>query len=100
MPELNDLMNISAVREKFNAALKAVSNLDELNEIRVRFTSKKGDLTLLLRSLGKLLPELRKQAGLEVNKLRDEIELKLEETPQGFDAPVHSTLKRPISFGV
>ncbi|MBQ7197463.1 MAG: phenylalanine--tRNA ligase subunit alpha [Synergistaceae bacterium] len=86
MPELNDLMNINAVREKFNAALKAVSNLEELNDIRVRFTSKKGDLTLLLRSLGKLLPELRKQAGLEVNKLRDEIELKLEETAKKLRA--------------
>ncbi len=53
MPEINDL-NVNALREKFAAALKAVSNLDELDELRVRFTGKKGDLTLLLRSLGKM----------------------------------------------
>ena len=79
MPEVSDL-NIIAVKENFNAALRAVSNLDELDEIRVRFTGKKGDLTLLLRSLGKLPPEQRKTAGQEVNKLRDEIENQIELT--------------------
>ena len=74
----NDLMNISAVKENFDTALGTVSNLDELNDIRVRFTGKKGDLTLLLRSLGKLPPEQRKEAGLEINKLRDEIEQRLD----------------------
>ena len=34
MPEVNDL-NINAVKENFSAALRAVSNLDELDEIRV-----------------------------------------------------------------
>ncbi|MBR6901737.1 MAG: hypothetical protein IKN30_06720 [Synergistaceae bacterium] len=77
MPEVNDL-NISVVKENFNTALRAVSNLEELDEIRVRFIGKKGDLTLLLRGLGKLPPEQRKEAGREVNKLRDEIEHELE----------------------
>ena len=77
MPEINDL-NVNALREKFAAALKAVSNLDELDELRVRFTGKKGDLTLLLRSLGKISQEKRKEVGQELNKLRDEIEQRLE----------------------
>lgn len=81
MPEVNDL-NIQAVKENFDAALRAVSNLEELDEIRVRFTGKKGDLTLLLRGLGKLPPEQRKEAGLELNKLRDEIENKIESARQ------------------
>ncbi|MBQ6968856.1 MAG: phenylalanine--tRNA ligase subunit alpha, partial [Synergistaceae bacterium] len=41
---------------------------------------KKGTLTQLLRSLGKLPPELRKSTGQEVNTLRDEIERDLEQT--------------------
>ena len=79
MPDINDL-NVNALREKFVAALNAVSNLDELDELRVRFTGKKGDLTLLLRSLGKLPPESRKQTGQELNKLRDEIEHEIDIT--------------------
>ena len=77
-------MNISAVKENFEAALRSATSLEKLDELRVRFTGKKGDLTLLLKSLGKLLPELRKQAGIEVNKLRDEIEAKLDLTAKNL----------------
>ena len=70
MPELD----IKAVRDSFIESLNNAANLQELDEIRVRFTGKKGDLTVLLRSLGKLPPDERKAAGQELNKLRDEIE--------------------------
>ena len=79
MPEVQEL-NINAVRDSFNEALNGAKSLQELDEIRVKFTGKKGDLTLLLRSLGKLPPEQRKSAGQELNTLRDEIEHKLELT--------------------
>ncbi len=73
-------LNINAVRDSFTEALNGANSLQELDEIRVKFTGKKGDLTLLLRSLGKLPPEERKSAGQELNTLRDEIEQKLEQT--------------------
>ncbi|MBQ7544570.1 MAG: phenylalanine--tRNA ligase subunit alpha [Synergistaceae bacterium] len=76
MPEQN--LSVGAVREAFSQALGAALTLSELDDIRVRFTGKKGELTLLLRSLGKLPPEQRKDAGREVNALRDEIEAQLE----------------------
>ena len=79
MPEVQNL-SVDAVREAFNTALGAALTLSELDDIRVRFTGKKGELTLLLRSLGKLPPELRKETGQAVNALRDEIEARLEET--------------------
>jgi phenylalanyl-tRNA synthetase alpha chain len=73
-------LDVSAVRDAFDAALGAALTLSELDDIRVRFTGKKGELTVLLRSLGKLPPEIRKEAGQEVNALRDEIEARLEAT--------------------
>ena len=73
-------LNINAVRVSFDEALTAATSLQELDEIRVKFTGKKGDLTLLLRSLGKLPPDERKSAGQELNTLRDEIETRLEQT--------------------
>ena len=73
-------LNINAVRVSFDEALTAATSLQELDEIRVKFTGKKGDLTLLLRSLGKLPPDERKSAGQELNTLRDEIESRLEQT--------------------
>ena len=75
MPE--DL-NIKAVRDSFIESLAGASTLQELDEIRVKFTGKKGTLTQLLRSLGKIPPEIRKETGQSLNTLRDEIENELD----------------------
>lgn len=74
---MQDLLNIKAVRDSFIESLNNAKTLQELDEIRVKFTGKKGDLTLLLRSLGKLPPEERKETGQELNQLRDQIEQSL-----------------------
>lgn len=79
MRELKNL-DVSAVRDAFDGALRTALTLLDLDEIRVKFTGKKGELTALLRSLGKLPAEIRKEAGQAVNALRDEIEAKLEAT--------------------
>ncbi|MBR1438504.1 MAG: phenylalanine--tRNA ligase subunit alpha [Synergistaceae bacterium] len=73
-------INVSTVRDSFRESLASAKSLQELDEIRVKFTGKKGTLTQLLRSLGKLPPELRKSTGQELNTLRDEIEQSLEQT--------------------
>lgn len=73
-------LNIGAVRDSFRESLANARTLQDLDEIRVKYTSKKGELTLLLRSLGKLPPDQRKTAGQELNTLRDEIESQLEQT--------------------
>ncbi len=73
-------LNINAVRASFFEALNSSKTLQELDDLRIKYTGKKGDLTLLLRSLGKLPKEERKDAGQELNALRDEIELQLEQT--------------------
>ena len=78
MPELQEL-NINAVRDSFAESLNSIGTLQELDDLRVKFTGKKGELTVLLRSLGKLPPDKRKEAGQELNTLRDEMESKLEE---------------------
>lgn len=72
-------IDVQSVRVSFLEALNAISSLQELDELRVKFTGKKGELTLLLRSLGKLPPDKRKETGQELNTLRDEIDAKLDE---------------------
>ena len=75
-------LDINQVRTSFKKALEESKTLQELDNVRVKFTGKKGDLTLLLRSLGKLPPEQRKIAGQELNSLRDEIEHDLDYSSQ------------------
>ena len=61
--------------------LLSVSELDEkaLEELRVRFLGKKGELTEVLRGMGTLTPEQRPVVGQLANELRIDIETMLDE---------------------
>jgi len=50
------------------------NDLQSLNEVRVKFLGKKGELTAVLRGMGLLSPEERPVIGELVNKVRDELE--------------------------
>ena len=52
--------------------------MEAFGELRVRNLGKKGALTVLLKSLGKLSPEERPAAGEQLNALRDEMERTIE----------------------
>ena len=52
---------------------------EELELLRVKYLGRKGDLTGILRSLGKLDPEVRRQVGQEANRAKEALEAALEE---------------------
>jgi phenylalanyl-tRNA synthetase alpha subunit len=57
--------------------IEAAQASGNLEEIRVRVLGKKGELTALLRGMGKLAPEERPKAGQMVNDAREAIEAAL-----------------------
>ena len=58
-------------------AIAGVSDLDGLNEVRVQFLGKKGELTAVLKSLKDVAPEDRPKVGQLVNDARAVIESSL-----------------------
>lgn len=54
--------------------IKDMDNLNELEELRIKFLGKKGELTSVLREMGKLAAEERPIIGQIANEVRDEIE--------------------------
>ena len=73
------------MQEKLNEikenALKELENLKtsaELEEIRVKYLGKKGELTTILRSMGGLSQEERPIVGKLVNEIKSEVEEKIE----------------------
>lgn len=69
------------------SALEEIQNAKdgkELNEVRVKYLGKKGELTLILRGMGGLSPEERPIIGNLVNQVRDELEAKIEEGEKHF----------------
>ena len=64
------------------AALKAIresEDAESLEALRVRYLGKKGELTGILRQMGKLSAEERPQMGQLANQLRAELEASIEE---------------------
>ncbi len=62
------------------------ATLAELNEIRVKYLGKKGEITGLLRGLGALSAEDRPRVGQIVNKAREELEQLIAEKKAALDA--------------
>lgn len=60
--------------------VRAASNQQALEAVRVRFLGKKGELTAILRGMGKLSAEERPAAGQLANQVRAQIEQALEQT--------------------
>ncbi|MGP1433256.1 MAG: phenylalanine--tRNA ligase subunit alpha [Catonella sp.] len=76
------------LREIVNSALKQIEEAvdgDKLNEARVSFLGKKGELTQVLKSLKDVAPEDRPKVGQLVNEARETIEKRLEERKKEFE---------------
>ena len=66
------------IRERVLGELAKAESSAALEQIRVGVLGKKGELTALLRGMGKLPPEERPKAGQRVNEVRSELEGALE----------------------
>ncbi|TCL59935.1 phenylalanyl-tRNA synthetase alpha subunit [Kineothrix alysoides] len=74
MKERLDQIKAEAIRQ-----IEASDALEKLNEIRVNYLGKKGELTAVLKSMKDVAPEDRPKVGQFVNETREEIEKVLEE---------------------
>ncbi len=64
---------LEAIRKDAAEALHSIDSLEELENVRVRFLGKKGELTAVLKTMGKLSPEERPIVGQAANTVRSEI---------------------------
>ena len=65
---------ILEIKEKTVGLINNTTNLKSLEDIRVKVLGKKGDLTFVLRNMGKLYKEERPAMGQLANEVRSEIE--------------------------
>ena len=71
--------NLSKLRERALAQIREGTTPEKIEEARVAFLGKKGELTAMLKSMKDLSAEERPRFGQAVNELRDEIERAIEE---------------------
>lgn len=75
---------LKSIMEDALSQIRASEELEKLNDIRVAFLGKKGELTSVLKSMKEVAPEDRPKVGQLVNEAREEIEKLLEEKKRAF----------------
>ena len=70
---------LEKIREEALKQIAASEALEKLNDIRVAYLGKKGELTNLLKGMKDVAPEDRPKVGQMVNDVRAQLESKLEE---------------------
>lgn len=68
------LDTLNDVKRRFEERLQKLKDINDLEDLRVAFTGKKGELTQLLRSMGTVPAQERPKMGQKVNELRNLIE--------------------------
>lgn len=68
---------LAELLETANCAIEAASDLKALDEVRVRFLGKKGELTSLLKNVGNLSLEEKPKFGKLVNELKQTLQQNL-----------------------
>ncbi len=67
-----------SLRDSLLAAVTAAPDLETLERLRIAELGKKGRITALMKGLGNLSPEERREAGAALNQLKDEVSAALE----------------------
>lgn len=78
--------NIQAIETRAATEIAASADLKTLDELRVHYLGKKGEITAQLKALGSLEPEQRKQFGQVVNQVRDRLNTQLLERKGTLEA--------------
>ena len=71
-------MNLEALKKELVETVKAANDIPALEEVRVTALGKKGRVTDMMKTLGSLAPDERKQMGQALNLLKDEITAEIE----------------------
>ena len=77
---------LAKIKEEALAALQAAASAAALDELRVKYLGKKGELTAVLKMMGKLSPEERPVMGQLANDVRAALEQALEERGTALEA--------------
>lgn len=65
--------DLDKIRAESLASVAAADSLDSLDAVRVATLGKKGSISALMATLGKMDPEARKAAGAALNTVKDEV---------------------------
>lgn len=75
---MTDISELEALKARISADIDGAADLAALDGIRVSALGKKGEVSLMMRSLGKMSPEERQVMGPALNGLKDKLNAAIE----------------------
>jgi phenylalanyl-tRNA synthetase alpha chain len=75
-------IELQTLQSSAQAAISAATDLPELERLRVHYLGKKGELSLILKGMGKLSAEERPQIGAVANEVKEALQNQLESRKQ------------------
>ena len=84
---------VEALREELIGAAASAASLGALEDLRVAALGRRGRITEMMKQLGGLNPERRREAGQALNRLKDEVQAAIETRKAGLaDAALEARL--------
>ncbi|MEX1107358.1 MAG: phenylalanine--tRNA ligase subunit alpha, partial [Dongiaceae bacterium] len=74
-----------AIEEKWIAAATGANDPQALETVRVDALGKKGEISQLMKGLGGLDPDQRREAGLQLNRVKDAVQAAIETRRSALD---------------
>lgn len=84
---------LSALRQEAVYKINEVNSKDDLNQIKIKYLGKKGDLTSILKALSSVSPEERAEIGKLANLTKQELEKSIEDKSKSLDQTAFDQLK-------
>ena len=79
---------LESIRQEAISQIQAADTPEKLNDVKVKFLGKKGELTAVLKGMKDVAKEDRPKVGQMVNETREAIEELLEESKNKMDAAI------------
>ncbi len=81
---------LQSIKEEALKLIQASDVPEKLNDVRVKYLGKKGELTAVLKSMKDVAPQDRPKVGQMVNDVRAEIEAELETKKKEMEAAIRA----------
>ncbi|MDK2777522.1 MAG: phenylalanine--tRNA ligase subunit alpha [Pseudomonadota bacterium] len=78
--------NLEALTQQALAAVSEAQDVAALDQVRVQFLGKKGEITSLMKNLGSVAPEERPQMGAVINEAKDQVQTAINERKQALES--------------
>ena len=91
---------LESIKQEAIKQIQASDVPEKLNDVRVKFLGKKGELTAVLKGMKDVAPEERPKVGQLVNETRAAIEELLDETKKKMDAAIREEKLKQVVIDV